>query len=86
MNSSPCAPFFFGEMNGPSRFTPTIFAPSLSSMQERIVSSAFKISASETVIVVGQKDVTPFVSRNFAILRRPSASPSLESAPAPPCT
>jgi hypothetical protein len=55
-------------------------------MQLRTVSSDFAISSFETVIVVGQKAVTPFVSRNFAISRSPSASASQVSAPAPPWT
>ena len=86
MNSSPCAPFFACEINGPSMLTPTIRAPSVSAMQARTAASEREISSFETVIVVGQNEVTPFVSRNFAISRRPCSSASHVSAPAPPCT
>ena len=86
MASSFWAPFFAEEMKGPSMFTPTTRAPPGTglSMHALATSSAAWISSSPTVMVVGQKEVTPLVMRNFAMVSMASRVPSQVSAPAQP--
>ena len=77
-------------MKGPSMFTPTTRAPP--SMGWSIISLAASSAAwmvsRLVVMVVGQKEVTPWASRKAAMASRASRVASQVSAPAQPwmCT